>query len=189
MQLIILISSKAGSICGIIVKALSISQNGLKTFTLKVLRRLRPGISQKREESGTVSMVLKHISRSLLLTGNAAIAAQYLKPKHIIKSFAPINVNHKPEGIQRLMTCKGSVNIVDQGSSVINTQHGDFAQGHVITSIKKEFDSVDMVYDLTVAQCHEFFANGVLVHNSLDAIRYGVTHIRRKPNYGKYSVS
>ena len=28
------------------------------------------------------------------------------------------------------------------------------------------------VYDLTVEGEHEFFANGVLVHNSLDATRY-----------------
>jgi hypothetical protein len=36
------------------------------------------------------------------------------------------------------------------------------------------------VYDLTVEGCHEFFANGVLVHNCMDAANYGaVTHLRR----------
>lgn len=30
------------------------------------------------------------------------------------------------------------------------------------------------VYDLTVEGAHEFFANGVLVSNSMDAIRYAV---------------
>jgi hypothetical protein len=28
------------------------------------------------------------------------------------------------------------------------------------------------VYDLTVDGAHEFFANGILVHNSMDAARY-----------------
>lgn len=28
------------------------------------------------------------------------------------------------------------------------------------------------VYDLTVEDAHEFFANGILVHNSMDATRY-----------------
>jgi hypothetical protein len=28
------------------------------------------------------------------------------------------------------------------------------------------------VYDLTVDGCHEFFANGILVHNSMDQMRY-----------------
>jgi hypothetical protein len=30
------------------------------------------------------------------------------------------------------------------------------------------------VYDLTVADIPEFFANGILVHNSLDASRYAL---------------
>lgn len=33
------------------------------------------------------------------------------------------------------------------------------------------------VFDLTVEGEHEFFANGVLVHNSMDAIRYGIMHL------------
>jgi hypothetical protein len=33
-------------------------------------------------------------------------------------------------------------------------------------------DGQQPVYDLTVDGEHEFFANGVLVHNSLDAARY-----------------
>jgi hypothetical protein len=36
------------------------------------------------------------------------------------------------------------------------------------------------VFDLTVGQTPEFYANGVLVHNSLDAIRYAiVTHMKQ----------
>lgn len=30
------------------------------------------------------------------------------------------------------------------------------------------------VFDLTVEHAHEFFANGVLVHNSMDSARYAV---------------
>ncbi|MDR2944053.1 MAG: hypothetical protein LBU81_03080 [Methanosarcinales archaeon] len=37
----------------------------------------------------------------------------------------------------------------------------------------------DFVYDLTVEDVHEFFANGVLVHNCMDAGRYGMTDIMR----------
>lgn len=32
----------------------------------------------------------------------------------------------------------------------------------------------EAVYDITVEHDHEFIANGILVHNSLDAGRYGV---------------
>ena len=31
------------------------------------------------------------------------------------------------------------------------------------------------VYNLTVANTHEFFANGILVHNCMDALRYGIS--------------
>lgn len=30
------------------------------------------------------------------------------------------------------------------------------------------------VYDLTVSDAHEFFANGILVHNCIDSIRYAL---------------
>ena len=33
-------------------------------------------------------------------------------------------------------------------------------------------EKADKVYDLTVEDSHEFFANGVLVHNCIDALRY-----------------
>lgn len=34
------------------------------------------------------------------------------------------------------------------------------------------------VYDLTIEDAHEFFANGVLVHNSIDGGRYAVQSTR-----------
>lgn len=37
--------------------------------------------------------------------------------------------------------------------------------------------SRQIVYDLTVEQSHEYFANGILVHNCMDAIKYGVKNI------------
>ena len=38
---------------------------------------------------------------------------------------------------------------------------------------------VERVYDICVEDMHEYFANGVLVHNCMDAISYGTTHLRR----------
>jgi hypothetical protein len=37
----------------------------------------------------------------------------------------------------------------------------------------------DEVYDLTVEDTHDFFANGVLVSNCIDALRYAVEGLRR----------
>lgn len=40
----------------------------------------------------------------------------------------------------------------------------------------------ERVYDLTVSNSHEYFANGILVHNCLDAVRYAMESLR--PNDG-----
>ena len=53
-----------------------------------------------------------------------------------------------------------------------NTQKGFFAASHVqsvtLTGTEKQ------VYDLTVEEQHEFFANGILVHNCIDSARYAL---------------
>ncbi|NDB84971.1 MAG: hypothetical protein EB127_20055 [Alphaproteobacteria bacterium] len=38
-------------------------------------------------------------------------------------------------------------------------------------------ERLEEVYDLTVEDVHEYFANGVLVHNCMDSIRYGFDKI------------
>jgi hypothetical protein len=47
---------------------------------------------------------------------------------------------------------------------------------------------LEEVYDITVEDDHEYFANGVLVHNCLDALRYNVFYQLSNPNQGKYFV-
>ena len=37
----------------------------------------------------------------------------------------------------------------------------------------------DKVYDLTIEDEHEFFANGILVHNCMDALRYALEPVIR----------
>lgn len=44
------------------------------------------------------------------------------------------------------------------------------------------------VYDIMVEDCHEYFANGILVHNCLDAMRYAISYQLANPNKGNYSV-
>lgn len=46
-----------------------------------------------------------------------------------------------------------------------------------------------LVYDITIEDCHEYIANGVLVHNCMDAMRYALwTEFAQHPGYGEYSV-
>ena len=46
-----------------------------------------------------------------------------------------------------------------------------------------------LVYDLFVEETHEYFANGILVHNCIDSLRYHeMETIGINSNYGKYNV-
>jgi hypothetical protein len=44
------------------------------------------------------------------------------------------------------------------------------------------------VYDLMVEDCHEYFANGVLVHNCIDSLRYHEMESIGNPHKGNYSI-
>lgn len=44
------------------------------------------------------------------------------------------------------------------------------------------------VYDIMVENNHEYFANGILVHNCVDALRYAVSYQLANPNKGKYGI-
>jgi hypothetical protein len=79
----------------------------------------------------------------------------------------------------------------------IDTGNLDTARVHVlrVTSTGRR----EQTYDLTVAGCPEFFANGVLVHNSTDALRYAIftdragrrgghKGFKKRPDYAKRGV-
>ena len=44
------------------------------------------------------------------------------------------------------------------------------------------------VFDIMVENNHEYFANGILVHNCVDALRYAVSYQLANPNKGKYGI-
>ena len=41
----------------------------------------------------------------------------------------------------------------------------------------------EQVYDLTVEDAHEYFANGILVHNCMDSLRYAVYTKLNRPKF------
>lgn len=71
---------------------------------------------------------------------------------------------------------KSVVNYIQQGTlvkqdSVIQTAR--LVQIDVIENYEQQ------VYDLSIDECHEYFANGVLVHNCIDAKRYSMSDKQR----------
>jgi hypothetical protein len=82
---------------------------------------------------------------------------------------------HGEEDKDSTMRC-GNANAVNS-SLVTNTVNPRTVRGRVL--IITDAGIADKVYDLTVEDAHEFFANGILVHNCIDALRYGCEAARK----------
>lgn len=76
--------------------------------------------------------------------------------------------------------CQQSANIAEKNSCTTNTLNKSVAQKSArinycgIKGIQWLGDKEEHVYDIEVDGEHEFFANGILVHNCIDAVRYVV---------------
>ncbi len=78
--------------------------------------------------------------------------------------------------------------IVTNVVNYINQEHTTQSSVIIIAKLEhleQEESYNELVYDLTVDENHEYFANGLLVHNCIDSIRYIVQH--QKQNSGGLS--
>jgi phage terminase large subunit len=143
-------------------------KNGLKTFRKKELQLHQNGINHQRELNGIgntqiiVTLDTKHTGKDI------ALFVQRFLLK-ILKglNFAQTNVNQHIEGVSDLMTLKSNALFVKENLSGINIQKQN------VVAINAEELKEAKVYDLMIENNHEYFANGILVHNCIDALRYG----------------
>ena len=84
------------------------------------------------------------------------------------------------EGSQESMMSRDNVRYVGNPSRPINIPNKNFVLNTVVSI--SEADVEDEVYDITVEDAHEFFANGILVHNCIDAIRYSCSNLIKGRN-------
>ena len=98
-------------------------------------------------------------------------------------SFVQTSVKQHLDTIQALTTKHENANGVERNlsqtniaaqSSVAEVVAENMLQASEIKKIEIVSEEVANVYDLEVENIHEFFANGVLVHNCIDASRYYV---------------
>ena len=100
------------------------------------------------------------------------------------KEFSAQTNAKQPIGIiQGLITKRGNANGAAMNLLQTNTARPNFVVGDVADNILQasELKEIEIVkedicnvYDIEVEDMHEFFANGVLVHNCIDAVRYYV---------------
>jgi hypothetical protein len=67
---------------------------------------------------------------------------------------------------------KDTVNDVVRNLNAGNMKDKDFALTVALQNIESKWLRNDFVWDLTIEETHEFFANGILVHNCIDGGRY-----------------
>ena len=142
----------------------------------KILKKeilLKNGIQVKKVENGiSNTQKIKNLAYLICQKINVNIVEKSSNLKQNTIDFAQINVNQLTEESKELITLLSVANGVEPNLKQINTLKQDFVVGRVLTVQEQEI--ANNVYDLTVEDCHEFFANGILVHNCIDAIRYAL---------------
>lgn len=117
-------------------------------------------------------------SGSLIIQSeNATTAEKHSNQRQNEQDSVPTTANLHTEDNLVLTMLLENANFAEESSLRTNMQKGDFVVGCVL-HVQKQYKA-DVVYDLTVAEKHEFFANGILVHNCMDAMRYALTNACR----------
>jgi PBSX family phage terminase large subunit len=157
----------------------------------KLLRRIsiisdtsqKSGMQVKKGDSGIPTMVNKLGRRESLFPSPVSIAERLIR-QSIWGShdFVPINVSQLGVENQVLMTWDEAVGTAEACLWSTNTQSSSSVP-----------ENVQMVYDIEVEGAHEYFANGLLVHNCIDSTRYGcvrlISNARIEKYKGKYKAN
>ena len=155
-----------------------VSQNGQdKGFTTSD-RVHQNGIEARKVESGTDSM--QEVKSSRILNVPVSSAESLSLQKRKIQNTARKDAARKHEGIAGSIMRQESAKFAENLSIRTSMESNEYAVCLVLQSIEEVGVKEAPVYDLTVEGCHEYYANGILVHNCMDAVSYGaVTHLRR----------
>ena len=129
------------------------------------------GMRQKKAENG-IETTLKTLGSQICQIKNVPNAQTYLNQKPISNGFVATLVRVLFGDLKGLITLNQFVSFAITGLRTTNTVQHLLAADHVqtVTMLGKE----PKLYDLTVEGEPEFFANGILVHNCIDAIRYAL---------------
>jgi len=158
-----------------------------------VLKRQRNGINLKTVSYGIVNTEKKLQEKENISFINASNAGKNINQKILqIQNSVRTIANRNTEELQDLTMKQEYVKNAAQNLLSINIQEPDFAASHVLENITEESGNKENVYDMQIECIHEYFANGILVHNSIDASRYVIlTEVigknRRKININQLS--
>lgn len=131
------------------------------------------GIIQQKEENGIDYKGLKSSEIEQKKNTLASVVEVNSAQQHsVFQSSAQINVRANGEEIKDLITKKEHASTVVRPSLQTNIAKNDFVVEFVAKNISTLKEYEHPTYDIEVEDMHEFFANGILVHNCIDATRY-----------------
>ena len=133
------------------------------------------GTGQRKAENGiesTQKMWRQMLSKLPLYAYNVA-KSLHLKSLVNISSVVT-NASHNGAETKVTITKHESVKNAENRLNATNTHTQSSAQTATLVYIEVVNKEQERVYDLCVDEMHEYFANGILVHNCMDAIRYVV---------------
>lgn len=156
-------------------KELKKIRNGRKTFNYWGSKLQKNGTVLMGVLNGTGKMQSNVILDTKLLDKQNALSVEknfYQKDQD--QNFVQENADQKIEENRGLIILNPSVNGAERKPLLINMKkEKDFVQEVVLQKIVAIPIKSMAVYELTVQENHEYFANGLLVHNCWDALGYG----------------
>jgi hypothetical protein len=133
---------------------------------------LRPGIVLRKVWNSTGKMARKHARSLHPRLRHVFAVVRNFSPKDCLVTTNSVTtiVSQNGEGQQESTILKRFARYVKKNSRQTSMLEQKLAHSHVVGVYPA--GQGERVYDLTVAVEHEFFANGILVHNCCDSERY-----------------
>ena len=141
---------------------------------------LAPGIDRRKGKRGTQSTGSAHGTIEKHRPVSAKSVTTLTKRDIKAKQDSVVTNARQHGAVKRgLMMRPGHAPIANQSFELVDTLlHGFALEPVALQDVSKETRS-QIVYNLTVEERAEYFANGILVHNCMDAARYGLfTHFQ-----------
>ena len=146
------------------------------------------GTGVMREENGTGNM---HPARKKERLNAPALYAERNSYPHIrMQDSVPTIASQSGEEITTKMMKQEYALYAEKNSGQTDSRTQNAAVAVVLQDIEIRSEEERDVFDLQVNDVHEYFANGLLVHNCLDALRYALwTKYGQNAGQGQYSIS
>lgn len=145
------------------------------------------GTGVMRVENGTGNM---HLERKRERLNASALYAERNSYPHIrMQDSVPTIASQSGGEITTKMMKQEYALYAERSSGQTDLRTQNAAVAVVLQDIEIRSEEEREVFDLQVNDVHEYFANGILVHNCLDALRYGLwTKYGKNAGQGQYSI-